>query len=142
MPQLDWSQVEKDMRLHIVENAKTYIETQIGLATAADQRAAALAGAFTAAGTALIAGLIAFGTASVSSPEHKYPIFIGGSVAAASFVLAGLLCVMAIMPVEVYLPGGQPQDWYDDIRAKVTYDACLEEEATILQDKISYNRRC
>jgi hypothetical protein len=78
MPKLDWSNVPEEMRTHIVSEGQAYLDGQIRLATAADQRAAALAAVFTAAGSALIAGLIAF--ASVKSVVKPYPIYAGGGV--------------------------------------------------------------
>jgi hypothetical protein len=136
----DWTDVTQDMRLHIVQNATNYIDGQIRLATAADQRASALAGVFTAAGTALIAAMIAFGTGALKEPLHPYPMLAAGSACAASFLLAGFFCIFSALPVDMYLPGGQPKTWDCDIKLKRPYDDCLKEEASNLQDKINDNR--
>jgi hypothetical protein len=140
MAERDWSKVDRVVRSHIVENAKAYIDAQMSLATAADQRACALAGIFTAAGTALIAGLIALGTASSGGPVHRYPEFLSGGITALSFIVAGLLCIASALPVDMYLPGGQPKSWDKDIADEKSYDVILKEEAEIIQEKINENR--
>ena len=136
----DWSPVERDMRLHIVQNAATYLDGQIGLATAADQRASTLAGVFAAAGTALIAAVVAFATTTITGLTHPYLMIMAALVCAFCFLVAGFLCMASALPVDMYLPGTQPEDWYGDVAAARKYDDCLASEAEIVQEKINDNR--
>lgn len=137
---LDWSGTNQDMRLHIVANAQAYLDGQVRLATAADQRASSLAGAFIAAATAVLAGLIAFIAAKPVTLQHPYPVIAAGLVASMGFIAAAALCVSALFPTGMYLPGSRPEDWYADIQGKRPYDDCLAEEAENSQEKIMDNR--
>jgi hypothetical protein len=133
-----------ELQAHVVESAATYIDGQLRLATAADQRASSLAGVFTAAGTALIAGVIAFSTIPAAAPPqhmiHVYPVMAAGIACAAAFLVAGILCIASALPVDMYLPGSQPNSWKTYIKLARPYEECLKEESGIQQEKIDENR--
>ncbi len=137
---MDWKAADKEMTTRIVEEGQTYLDGQLRLATSADGRAAALAGVFTAAAAALMAGLIALTIASKLEFADKYPIYLGGGVAALLFLVAAAHCIAAILPIGFWLPGNEPSSWYGDIESKKAMAEALGEEAEHIQSKIDENR--
>jgi hypothetical protein len=137
---MDWKNADKDMSTRIVNEGQTYLDGQLRLATSSDGRAAALAGVFTAAAAALMAGLIAL-TVSQVGLASKYPIYLGGGVAALFFLIAAAHCIAAILPVGFYLPGNEPLSWYEDVESKKDMAEALGEEAEHIQSKIEDNRK-
>ncbi|MEK7996673.1 MAG: hypothetical protein AAB403_22955 [Planctomycetota bacterium] len=137
---MDWTNADKEMVNRIIDEGQTYLDAQLRLATSADGRAAALAGMLTAAATALMAGLIALTIASQIKLQDKYPIFFGGGLAAALFLLAAALCIWALVPIGFYLPGNEPKSWFGDIETKKQLADALGEEAQYIQEKIEENR--
>lgn len=137
---MDWTTADVKMTTRIVDEGQTYLEGQLKLATSADGRAASLTGVFTAAAAALSAGLIALAVAGQPAPASKYPIILGGGIAAILFLTAAAHCMMAILPAGFYLPGNEPSSWYGDIAAKKALAEALGEEAVHIQSKIEENR--
>ena len=119
-----------------VGEGETYLGGQLTLATSADQRAAILGGVFTAAGTAIIAGLIA----AYSAGFTLNAILFGGLVAAILFLVGAGMCVSTVMPVSFNLPGNEPASWKADIERDRALIEALEEEAANFQSKIEDNR--
>jgi hypothetical protein len=137
---MDWTNADRDMTSRIVDEGQTYLDGQLRLATSADGRAAALTGVFTAAAAALMAGLIALAVAAKPDAASKYPLFLGGGIAAGLFLIAAAHCMMAILPADFWLPGNEPKVWYDDIITKKAFVEALGEEAGYIQEKIEENR--
>ncbi len=137
---MDWSKTKFDLKQRIVQEGEAYLSGQLKLATSADQRASMLAGAFAAAGTAIIAGLITLHAAEKITLTQKFPIYLGGGVTAASFLIAAGLCIRAIFPVGFWLPGNEPKSWYGDVTTGRTLDDAMGEEAEHIQTKIEDNR--
>jgi hypothetical protein len=134
----NWNGTPTKTRERIVDEGQTYLDNQIRLATASDQRSASLAGVFTAAGGALVAGLATI--SGVETIHNPVPLYLGGGVAALMFFAAAGLCVWSASPVGMWLPGGEPGGWYGDVNTKKAYDDSLAEEAENIQDKIVENR--
>lgn len=137
---MDWKNADGEMAVRIVNEGQTYLDGQLRLATSADGRAAALAGVFTAAGSALIAGLIALSVSQIAL-SSKYPMFLGGGIAALLFLIAAAHCISAILPTGFYLPGNEPSSWYEDVTSKKPMIEALGEEAEHIQSKIEDNRK-
>jgi hypothetical protein len=55
---LDFAKIKADFRKEIVREGTVYLDGQLKVATSADSRASGLAGIFTAAATALTAGIV------------------------------------------------------------------------------------
>lgn len=136
---MDWAKAKPEMVNKIVQEGEAYLSGQLKLATSADQRASMLAGVFTAAATAVIAGLLTLNTSDIPLGE-KFPIYLGGGVAFVSFLAAASLCIMAIFPVGFWLPGNEPASWYGDVNSEKELTPALGEEAEHIQSKISENR--
>ncbi len=138
---MDWSKASDQMVARVVQEGETYLSGQLKLATSADQRASVLAGVFTTAGTALLAGLIAFAATNQSAPiTERYPLFLGGGAAVILFFAAASLCIAAIFPAAFWLPGNEPKSWFGDVESGKGLTAALAEEAEHIQDKIAENR--
>jgi hypothetical protein len=98
---MDFSNIKEDFRKEIVRGGEAYIDGQVRIATSADGRASSLAGMFTAAATALTAGVIAL-TPAWSVPGHV-SLMIGGGASAILFLIGACLCIFAIQPVGFWL---------------------------------------
>lgn len=131
-----WAEAEKGMIHEIIREAEARLHGQVQLATSADQRAAVLAGVFIAAGTAIIAALLA-GIAS-----HPSLAIILGAITAAALFLAGAgYCIRTVMPCDFHLPGNQPDNWYSDVDERRALKECLGQAAEHCQDAIVENRK-
>lgn len=139
---MDWSTANKEILERVVEEGESYLRGQLTLATSADQRAAALAAVFTAAATALIAGILALTTTSPPHLRDHFPIYIGGGIASLCFLIAAGFCIAAVFPTNFFLPGNQPENWHGDIEAKKAIEVSLAEETQHIQGKIEFNRAC
>jgi hypothetical protein len=121
----------------IIAEGQNYLDGQIRIAMSADQRASSLAGVFTAAGSALIAGLIAL--AALSKVSHLYPIYAGGAISAVLFLVAASLCILATFPTKLWLAGCEPSIWNSDIKLRREFRQSLIDIAGHIQDKITEN---
>ncbi len=132
----EWKSADPDLVREVVREGEVFLQGQLTLATSADQRAAALGGVFTAAGTAVIAGVIA----ALSLQSVPQGIVWAGGVAAALFITAAGLCLATVLPVGWWLPGNEPESWYGDVEAERKLIEALGEEAEHYQEKIIENR--
>lgn len=119
-----------------VGEGERYLSGQLTLATSADQRAAVLGGIFTAAGTAILAGLLA----AYSPATTSNAILFSGIVVAGLFLLGAGLCISTALPVGFFLPGNEPAEWRADIESDRALIDALQEEADNYQLKIEDNR--
>lgn len=137
---MDFSKIDADFRKEIVREGTVYLDGQLKIATAADARASGLAGMFTAAATALTAGVvIALFNAAGPALSGRLPMILGGTAAAVSFLTAAVLCITAIQPVSFWLPGLAPENWETDIQTGRKLDDCLGERAQHIQEQIATN---
>lgn len=138
---MDFSKIKSDFRKEIVREGTVYLDGQLKIATSADARASGLAGMFTAAATALTAGVVIaiFNSTSGSSLAARLPMMLGGGVAALCFLAAAVLCITAIRPVSFWLPGLSPENWATDIASGRELDDCLGERAQHIQEQIAEN---
>lgn len=140
MEESEWLAADQEVQNYVSKNAHIYLDNQVKLATAADQRASSLAGAFSASATAVLAVLAATEGLLKSSVPHIYPIIAAAIVTSAAFLMAAAFCVSAILPRAVWLPGSAPESWYGDIKEKWPLNKCLYSEVKYLQEKIDENR--
>jgi hypothetical protein len=138
---MDWSKASPEMIARVVDEGTAYSEGQLTLATSADQRASVLAGVFTAAGTAILAGLIALGAVSDIPHRVSFPIYLGGGFSVLLFLIAAAFCIAATLPVGFWLSGNEPQSWFRDVEAGKALPVAFGEEAEHIQDKIAENRQ-
>ncbi len=131
---------QSELIREVVREGEAYLAAQVTLATSADQRASVMASVFTAAGAAIVAGLIAF-VADSDRVAGANAIMWGGGVAAILFLFSAGLCVWATLPVGFDLPGSQPDSWREELEHGTDLDVALREQAQNYQDKITDNRR-
>jgi hypothetical protein len=137
---MDFSKIDQDFRKEIVRGGEAFLDGQVKIATSADSRAASLAAMFTAATTALLAGVvIAIFNSAGSQLHERLPLIVGGACAVSFFLTGAFTCVTAIQPVGFYLPGCHPQNWDEDVQAGRKLDDCLGERADHIQKHINYN---
>jgi hypothetical protein len=137
---LDFSKIKADFRKEIVREGTVYLDGQLKVATSADSRASGLAGIFTAAATALTAGIVITIFNSAEAPlRDKLPLMLGGTASALLFLAAAVLCIVAIQPVNFWLPGLAPENWDTDIASGRELDDCLGERAAHIQQQIADN---
>jgi hypothetical protein len=137
---MDFSKIQPEFRKEIVREGTVYLDGQLKIATAADARASGLAGMFTAAATALTAGVvIAIFNSMNSAPPSRLPMMLGGGAAALCFLTAAILCITAIRPVNFWLPGLAPENWDSDVSSGRALDDCLGERAQHIQEQIADN---
>jgi hypothetical protein len=134
---MDFSKIDAEFRKKIGE---AYLDGQVKIATSADSRASSLAGMYTAAATALTAGVaISIFNAAGSQLEERLALIVGGGVAALFFLVGAICCIIAVQPIGFFLPGCEPENWQEDIDAGRKLDDCLGERAKHIQDAIAYN---
>jgi hypothetical protein len=133
---LDFAKVELDLAKEIVRSGEVYLDGQVKLATSADSRAAGLGGMFTAAATALTAGVIAL---SVRVFAGRLEFMAAGGLTALMFLIGAILCIRSIMPVGFCLSGCEPGKWVDDVQEGRALKDCLGDRATHIQEQISEN---
>ncbi|MBH5373502.1 hypothetical protein [Bradyrhizobium glycinis] len=137
---MDFSKIKPDFRKEIVRGGEAYLDGQVKIAASADSRASSLAGMYTAAATALTAGVaIAVYNAAGTALHERLPLVIAGGAAAISFITGALFCVTAIQPVGFYLPGCEPDNWEEDVTKGKELDDCLGERALHIQSHINAN---
>ena len=137
---MDFSKISADFRKEIVREGTVYLDGQLKVATSADARASGLAGMFTAAATALTAGVvISIFNSAGAMLSARLPMMLGGGVAALFFLTAAVLCITAIRPVSFWLPGLAPENWSADVSSGRSLDDCLGERAQHIQEQIADN---
>ena len=137
---MDFSKIKSEFRKEIVREGTVYLDGQLRVATSADSRASGLAGIFTAAATALAAGIVITIFNAQGHPlGEKLPLMIGGAASAVLFLTAAVLCILAIQPVSFWLPGLAPENWDSDIASGRDLDDCLGERAAHIQIQIAEN---
>jgi hypothetical protein len=137
---MDFSKIDRPFRDEIIKGGEAYLDGLLKIATSADSRASGLAGIFTAAATALTAGVvIAIANAPGADILARLPVLAGGGTAAACFLIAAIFCVRSLQPTSFWLPGCEPTNWEEDVAAGRKLDDCLEERAKHIQDHIDQN---
>ena len=139
---MDFSKIKPEFRKEVVREGTVHLDGLLRIATSADARASGLAGIFTATATALAAGIVITVFNASGQPLHaKVPLLLGGSISALLCLAAAVLCIVALQPVNFYLPGVPPADWDTDITGGRDLDECLGERAGHIQTQIDANIR-
>lgn len=132
----DWTKANKKLVEAIVREGETYLQGQLTVATSADQRASVLGGIFAAAGTAIFGALIAGSTGTLS-----LSIVVAGIVTGGVFLVSAGLCLSTALPVDFYLPGNEPANWYSDVDAETPLSSALGDVAEDTQSRIVNNNK-
>lgn len=103
---VDWTNVKPEVAREILRQGEMHLQGMLQLAIAADQRATTTAGIFLAVVAAVLAVIF------TASPSGL--LLLAGSVLAASYIIAGALCILASLPIEFGIPGNYPKNWWGD----------------------------
>lgn len=133
MDKPDWTKAQPGVIDAILREGNSFLGGQLTIATSADQRAAVLGGIFAASAAAIVGGLLA--AASVLGTN----LIWGGGVAAAFLLAGSALCLITGLPADFFLPGNQPENWYEDIDKGTVLDRANCDVAEDIQMRISAN---
>jgi hypothetical protein len=134
---MDWSQPDEKLVQEIIREAEAYLQAQLSLAIAADQRSSVMASLFAAGAAAIAAGLMTL--AATDHAQAYLAIFIGGIAASALLVGGAALCILAARPTNFAVPGNMPECWYDDVGKPSEFKLLLGQQAEIYQSQITEN---
>lgn len=105
---VDWSDVPEEMARQIMTQGETYMQAQLQVALASDQRAITAASIFAAIGTAVIAAALGYW-----SSEGDVAILVAGVLAGLCTFAGCASCLWAARAVKFYSPGNHPSQWFD-----------------------------
>ena len=131
---VDWGGVSEKMARQILAQGELFLQTQITLAIAADQRAATAASILASAATAIAAAFIAFWDKTADKAAS-----IGGMVAAAMLMIAAGMAAYAARPTDFESPGNHPAQWFGGRKANIV--GMIGGEAESVQRRIAKNER-
>ena len=129
---VDWKDVNQEMAKRILTQGELYLQNQVQLAIAADQRATTAASIFASMATAVAAAFIAFWDTS----QNKAAL-IGGFAGAACLLGAAGLAAWAARPTDFNTPGNHPRQWFSGRRGDLT--KMIGGEAESVQRRIDSN---
>jgi hypothetical protein len=129
---VDWTDVKEDMARQILAQGELYLQGQVQLAIAADQRATTAASIFASMATAVAAAVIAFWDSSSNQPA-----LYAGLIAAALLLVAACFAARAARPAPFDLPGNHPCKWFDDRKNQLVQR--IGREAESYQRRITHN---
>jgi hypothetical protein len=119
----------------VVQEGQARLESQLQVATAADQRALTLAGFQITAATGSVAG----GVALMTGDEPNQALALVAFLFALTILALGGIALWTVVPRKFKIPGNQPLNWrknqwrwqdkgFDIKAARVEQAACLEEQ--------------
>ncbi|MFL6690151.1 MAG: hypothetical protein ACJ8IR_08225 [Alphaproteobacteria bacterium] len=132
----DWQTKDEDLIREACRHGESMLAAQVTLATSADQRAAVLAGIFTAVATGII---IAVATNSAFAESHA--LAAGAVVAIGAYLIGAALCIVTALPVDFWPPGNNPSQWYEDIEKGSPLKLAIGQQAAHFDDHIAANNK-
>src|SRR5512146_2327154 len=104
--EIDWSNTTPEMAECIASQGEKFLQAQLQVGIASDQRAMTMAGVFSAVATAMIAGALTYWDKTGSGP-----ILAAGLVGGAVMLVGVGLCLWSARQIEFGYPGNEPQNW-------------------------------
>src|SRR6476661_4035467 len=111
---VNWTGVTEKMARQILAQGELFLQTQVTLAIAADQRAATAASILASAATAIAAAFIAFWDKTADKAA-----LIGGLTGAAMLMIAASMAAYAARPTDFRSPGNHPNQWFGGRKANI-----------------------
>jgi hypothetical protein len=121
------------MARQILSQGEVHMQAQLDVAIAADQRATTASSLFASIAAATTAATLAYWDKS-----GDLPILIAGISGSAAMGIGAIITLRAANPVDFYLPGNHPRNWYDCRFEPIP--AMLGAEAENYQYRIDRNR--
>ena len=136
---VDWSTAKEGIVDAALKDSEAFLTATVMVASSADQRSGVVAGMFATASAGIVAGLIGF--SAVVDPYNFYApaVYAAGLSAALFFIIGGIFCIRAAMPVGFHLPGTKPSDWEGDVASGRTLQECQSELIAIRDNAIKNN---
>jgi hypothetical protein len=131
---VDWTGVTDQMARQIADQGEKFMQAQLQVALAADQRAMTVASVFAAIAAAAIAGSLTYWDKTASAP-----ILVAGLGGGVWMLIGSGICMWAARTVDFYFPGNHPAQWYDGRREDLA--AMLGGEAENYQTRIEANAK-
>ncbi len=129
---VDWTNVSEDMARQILAQGELYLQGQVQLALAADQRATTAASIFASTAAAVVAAFIAFWDDS-----QDRTALLSGLIGAAFLMTGALAAAWAARPVNFEITGNHPRQWYAGRTAAIV--PMIGGEAESVQRRIDAN---
>lgn len=119
----------------VLRQGEVFLQTQLQMALAADQRAVTMAAILIAASMA------SFGFAAEQMGGEFPHLRFAFSLALQGVALfgAGALCVMAAWPMTFAVAGADPRNWWSDDVTDQSYEECLWRESINYSQRIARN---
>ena len=132
----NWKGKNLDLVKEACRHGELKLQSQVQIATSADQRATVLAGIYVAAATGVIGAL-----AAVDVIRSSPALAAASAVAAIAFLAAAVLCITATLPVNFWVPGNEPSEWYGDIEKGTPLEVAIGEQADHFDESIRANTK-
>jgi hypothetical protein len=132
----NWQGKKLDLIKEACRHGELKLAAQVQIAASADQRATVLAGIYVAAATGVIGAV-----AAVDVIRSSHPLAAAGTTAAIAFLVAAVLCILATLPTDFWVPGNYPAEWYADIEANPPLEVAIGEQASHFDNAIRENNK-
>lgn len=129
---IDWSKIDPATIDFVLGQAEKHLQAQFQSATASDARAITAASIF-----AGLAGVIITGVVGYVAISWDAPTFLGGMSLMLTMLAGAYFCFLAGRPVDFFVPGNQPVEWYSCLAAPLSQAKGVEIEN--YQSKIEDN---
>ena len=109
-PVVNWSEADPDVARFVLEQAELHIQSQLQCALASDQRATTLSGILSSVSAAIFAGLAALWDKLANDA------FSAGFATASLLLIAAAFGAWAARPIDFFVPGSRPEQFYGALR--------------------------
>jgi hypothetical protein len=130
--EIDWTDVTEVMARQILDQGELYLQNQVTLAIAADQRATTAASIFSSMAAAVAAAVVA-----LWGKPGSEAMIVSGLLGLALIILAAGFAAWAARPTEFNTPGNHPEQWYVGRHANLV--SMIGGEAESVQRRIVKN---
>lgn len=131
--QINWNDVAEDMARHIAQQGEMFLQAQLQISLASDQRAVTAASVFATFATAVLGVTLAYWDTDI-------PLMLAGLTASAAMGTGAMLGFWSARPITVYVPGNHPEQWWSCRDAGMAEALGMESEN--YQNRIEHNARC
>jgi hypothetical protein len=132
----DWKGKDLDLIREATRHGESMLAAQVDLATSADQRAAVLAGIFTAVATGIIGA-----AATHNDLADNRALAVGAGLTIVAYLLGSALCIITALPSYFWPPGNNPDEWYQDIDTSRPLPEAMGEQMEFFAKHIHQNNK-
>lgn len=132
MNRVEWGDVAPEVVDFIFYQAEKHLEAQFQSGIASDARAITAASILTGLSGVVFAGAVGLWVLSPIAAVQIASVTLGGML-----LLAAHFCFSAAKPVDFYVPGNQPEEWYGCLKSPIHESKGVEVEN--YQEMISDN---